>query len=122
MLSSRTIRAYFEANRTMIAETKDMPIGILQTFLGAAIWGHDKSDTGEPMTLQELSDRVGLTPTTISQHLRYLGYGYRTGVPGLGLVQTQEYPENRRMKTFGLTPRGRRLLERLEFILSTERR
>ncbi len=58
-----------------------------------------------------------MTPTTVSQHLRYLGYGYRTGKPGLGLVETRENPDNRRKKVFALTPKGRGLVSQLELIL-----
>ncbi|MGO4838669.1 MarR family winged helix-turn-helix transcriptional regulator, partial [Rhizobiaceae sp. 2RAB30] len=73
-----------------------------------------------PMTLEELAAKVGMTPTTVSQHLRYLSYGYRPGKPGLGLVETVENADNRRKKVFFLTPQGRALVAELEAILSAD--
>ncbi|MER8948290.1 MULTISPECIES: hypothetical protein [unclassified Mesorhizobium] len=116
-MSSKTIRRYLEANRRMMAEAKDVPIGISVAFLGAAIWGFDPRDPNDPLTLEDLADRLGFSPTTISQHMRYLGHGYREGTPGLGLVGTVRNSDNGRKKIFYLTPRGRGLLSQIEFIL-----
>ncbi|EKF16894.1 ArsR family transcriptional regulator [Nitratireductor pacificus] len=117
MSSDRLIRAYLEANRRMMAESKDMTLATTVTFLGAAVWSDHEDLEGEPLTLEDLAVKVGMTPTTISQHLRYLGGGYRLGRPGLGLVLTDANPDNRRKKTFGLTPKGRGLAAQLALIL-----
>lgn len=116
-MSSKTVRRYLEANRRMMAEAKDMPIGISVAFLGAAIWGFDPRDPNDPLTLEDLASRLGFSATTVSQHMRYLGPGYREGTPGLGLVGTARNSDNGRKKIFYLTPRGRGLLSQIEFIL-----
>ncbi|MER9852265.1 hypothetical protein NKJ55_34265 [Mesorhizobium sp. M0106] len=118
MMNDPVIRAYFEANKHMKTVAKDMPIGVTLAFLGAALWGQDRHDTTDPLTLEDLGVRIGVSPTTISQHLRYLSYGYREGTPGLGLVATAENTDNHRKKVFFLTPKGRGLVNQLQFIFS----
>jgi DNA-binding transcriptional ArsR family regulator len=110
------LRAYFEATRRVRAETKDFPVGILITFLSVALWGDDKGGK-EPFTLQELAERTGQSPTTVSQHLRYLGDYYRYGHEGLGLVDTKIYQRNRRQKVAYLTPKGKALADQLTYIM-----
>jgi DNA-binding MarR family transcriptional regulator len=116
-MSSRVIRAYFEANRRLVQEAREIPVAIALTFLGAAIWEDVQDRDGEHMTLEDLAIKVGMTPTTVSQHLRYLGEFYRYGKPGLGLVETAENRSNRRKKVFFLTPKGRGLIAQLDLIL-----
>ncbi|TPJ33700.1 hypothetical protein [Mesorhizobium sp. B2-8-3] len=114
------LRAYLEANKRVQATQTDgqiMPLAILNTLLGAAIWGDDPV-RGGPATLEELAGRLGIGPTTLSTHLRYLGDKYRSDKDGLGLVQVEEYPLNRRMKTVGLTHKGKALVDQLAYILS----
>jgi DNA-binding transcriptional ArsR family regulator len=108
------LKGYFEANRTIMAERDEIPATIINTFLGVVIWGEHQGSKGEPLTLKELSERVGLPYTTVSRHLRYLGDYERLGVPGLGLVRTDIYPLNRRQKVATLTPKGKALASRLE--------
>jgi len=116
-MSTKHIRAYFEANRRLVAETREIPVAVAMSFLAVAIWEGGKDQNGEPMTLEELAVKVGVSATTMSQHLRYLGDRYREGRPGLGLVDTEEYRPNRRKKVFYLTPRGRGLIRQLDLIL-----
>jgi DNA-binding transcriptional ArsR family regulator len=111
------LKGYFEANRTIMAEREEIPSTIINTFLGVVIWGEHQGSKGEPLTLKELSERVGLPYTTVSRHLRYLGDYERTGVPGLGLVRTDIYPLNRRQKVATLTAKGKALASRLEHAL-----
>ncbi|MCL6706693.1 winged helix DNA-binding protein [Pseudomonas sp. R2.Fl] len=116
-MDTRHIRAYFEANRRLMGEHKDIPVSVALTFLGVAIWESHADSRGEPMTLEDLAVKVGSSATTVSQHLRYLGDRYREDRPGLGLVDTEEYRPNRRKKTFHLTPKGRGLIRQLDMIL-----
>lgn len=120
-LERNVLRAYLEANRrvqaTQTADGQIMPIAILNTFIGAAIWGYEMGDRGDPATLEHLAERLGITPTTLSTHMRYLGDKYREGKDGLGLVELDIYPLNRRQKTFTLTPKGKALAAQLVYIL-----
>lgn len=120
MLSNPHIRALFEANRRMNAES-DMPIGVAVTFLGAAIWGYDRRARTEPVTIEGLAQRIGVPPTSCYTPINFLGDRYRGGHQGLGLVETAIDDDNRRRKVFFLTPRGRALADQLEFILSRNR-
>ncbi|PQA71505.1 hypothetical protein C3731_21745, partial [Brucella oryzae] len=65
-----------------------------------ALWEEELDEAGEPLPLEGLSARVGMTATTISQHLRYLGDWYRQGNPGLRLVETEVYDQNSRKSPF----------------------
>lgn len=100
-----------------MAESRDMTMATTVTLLGAAYWTYEGIDSEDPMMLEELAGRVGMTPTTVSQHLRYLGDRQRIGRPGLGLVVTDINPDNRRKKVFRLTLKGRLLIHQLDMIL-----
>ena len=116
-MSTSHIVALFEANRRLLMEHRDIPVNVVTTFLGAALWEDYVNRDGEPMNLEELAVKVGITPTTISGHLRYLGENYRPYKAGLGLVETEQYDHNRRKKVFCLTPKGRGLIRQLDLIL-----
>lgn len=111
------IQAYFQANQTVITEARDMPLGMLRTFLGVALWGNE-ADEPSAWTLEDLAARLDVSPSTVSQHMRYLGYGLRDKLTGLDLVRTSENLDNRRKKTFVLTPRGHALVAQVEAILA----
>lgn len=111
------LRGYFEANRLMLDHREEIPVTIVNTFLGVALWGFE-DDNKEPITIRELSERVGLPYATVSRHLRYLGDKERVGVDGMGLVQTDIYLLNRRQKVVSLTAKGRSLRDRLTYLLS----
>ncbi|KQQ73640.1 hypothetical protein ASF70_07460 [Rhizobium sp. Leaf321] len=108
MHDNRPLQAYFDAGRHMmsISTELELPVAIMVTFLGAAMWGTKQGQTAVPMYLEELAAATGKTPQTISTHLRYLGSRYREGKPGMGLVHTYEHPSNGRCKAFELTPDG----------------
>lgn len=95
-----------------------MPLNLVSTFIGVAIWENEVDEEGNELTLENLADRLGITHAAIRYHTRYLGKRYRRGVKGLGLVRTFEYAENRRKKAFVLAPRGRQLIRQLAEILS----
>ncbi|MCC5780513.1 hypothetical protein H7H48_15740 [Nitratireductor sp. B36] len=123
-LRRETLRAYLEANRRVQAAQNDgqiMPIAILNTFLGVAIWGQDHTKQGEPITLEHLAENLAITPTTLSTHLRYLSDKYRSGREGLELVVMETYPLNRRQKVVKLTQKGKALAQQLGFILEGRR-
>lgn len=110
------LRAYFEANRVMLGLKEEINTSIVNTFLGVAIWGGlDHRD--DPLTMQELSTRIGLPYTTVSRHLRYLGELERQGKPGLDLVTTEIYHLNRRMKVTELTHKGKAIRDRIVYAL-----
>ena len=100
----------------MMGLSEELPVSILKTFLGVCIWGGDDS-TKEPMTLQELSEKIGAPVTTVSRHLRYLGDWERLGIPGMGLVRTDIYPLNRRQKVASLTKEGRAVASQIRTAL-----
>lgn len=117
MSNLRTIMTLFRANKHLMGEARELPLGIVLTFLGVALWGEEVKPDGEPFSLEDLAVRIGFSPTTISQHLRYLSYHYRIGKPGLGLIETGENPFNRRKKFAVLTPKGKGLVRHLDLII-----
>lgn len=118
----KIFRAYLAANQRVVAEqTRNdqyIPVAILNSFLGVVLWGdHDDN----PTTLEEIAKRLGISPTTLSTHLRYLGDHYRAGKEGLGLVELENYVLNRRMKVVKLSRKGRALADQLAYILEGTR-
>lgn len=114
--TTKSLRGYFEANRVLTALKDEINTSIVNTFIGVCIWGHE-SDNDEPLTIRQLSERIGLPYTTVSRHLRYLGDMERFGKDGMGLVQTDIYVMNRRQKVVSLTTKGRSLRDRVAFAL-----
>ena len=82
-----TLRALLEVNRMFIAEQREINAALIATFLGVALGGRD-TGSGRQLSMRELAGQVGLPPTTVSRHVRYLGPGIREGEEGLGLVVT----------------------------------
>jgi DNA-binding MarR family transcriptional regulator len=124
VFDKETLKAYIAANQKVIAQStggQQITLAVLNTLLGAAVWGSDKTQGGEPATLEDLADHLGTSPTTISLHMRYLGDKYRADQPGLELVTTEIYPLNRRKKTFRLTRRGEALAKQLASTLEGRR-
>lgn len=110
------LRRAFEVNRTFMAASREINAAIMNTFLGVAMWGGDEKPD-DPISLKDLAKRLGLSNTTISNHLRYLGFQRRIDVPGLRLVEVEEHPVDRRQKLVRLTRDGIALRDRLLFIL-----
>lgn len=113
------LRQYFEANRLVLALGEDLPVTILNTFLGCALWGADNKPE-DPLTMKEVATKIGLPYSTVSRHLRYLDYTKRGAVKdgtGLGLVRTEQSTADRRQKQIYLTPKGKALAERIAFHL-----
>lgn len=113
---SAALRRAFEINRLFMGVAHEINAPIMATFLGVALWGADAT-RGDPLSIQELAERIGLAETTVSRHLRYLGVQRRIGVEGLGLVDTDAHPVNRRKKVVFLTRDGKVLRDRIEFAL-----
>ena len=124
MLDKATLKAFIAANQKVIAQStggQQITLAVLNTLLGAAVWGYDKNQAGDPATLEDLADYLGTSPTTISLHMRYLGDKYRADQPGLDLVTTEIYPLNRRKKTFRLTKKGEALAKQIVSTLEGRR-
>ncbi|WP_223478551.1 ArsR family transcriptional regulator [Oricola indica] len=119
-LNFRTLQGYLDANLVMLSLKGEINASIINTFLGVALWGgiHDGE---EPLTLHELASRIGLSETTVSRHLRYLGDWERQEKPGMGLVKTDTYPRNRRQKVASLTTKGVHLRDQLLAVLPDQR-
>lgn len=103
----RALRGLLEVNRLFMADHREINAALMNTFFGVAMWTQDNR---EELSLRELSTRIGLPPTTVSRHLRYLGPGQRKGTPGMELVETYPSPEDGREKLVRLTPKGEALI------------
>lgn len=101
-------------NQAFIERQREINAAIINTFIGAAFWGDLDAD---PLSISELSKELGVAPTTVSRHLRYLGEGIRKGRPGMGLVATFPHPDDARNKIIRLTEAGRDLRNQLSAYL-----
>lgn len=120
-LNRAALRAYLEANRRVQVEQRDgqiMPLAILNTFLGVALWGSNREGAkNDPWSQEELAGELGISPTTLSSHMQYLSPVFRDSKPGMGLVELDYFPDNRRQKLFRLTPKGQALAKQLSYII-----
>lgn len=119
MDEKEALRALLEASRMVQSnanQNQQVTLAVLNTFLGAALLSSDKRDT-DPHTLEDLATLVGVPPSTISLHMRYLGDKYREEDDGMNLVLTEIFPLNRRKKSFRLTPKGRTLAQQIAYII-----
>lgn len=61
------------------------------------------------ITMKDLSDRVGVSQSSMSRNIAALSETHRYGKPGYDLVYATEDPAERRRKIVKLTPKGRRI-------------
>ena len=108
-VSAITMRSILMGLQRIREESNELPISILITLLGVAIYT-PAGDTQQELSILELSKKVGIPYSTTSRHLRYLGKFQYPGKPGLGLVDTGEMVMDRRQKYVVLTPKGQRFV------------
>jgi DNA-binding MarR family transcriptional regulator len=70
------------------------------------------------LTMQELSDTVGMSQSSCSRNVAALSKWHRLGSPGLDCLEAIEDPRERRRKVMYLTAKGRqRIKAALEALL-----
>lgn len=111
MSSQLTLRALLEVNRMFVAEQREINAALIATFLGVALGSRQVEE--RHVSMRELARQVGLPPTTVSRHVRYLGPGIREGEEGMGLVELVPSPDDGRAKHIRLTLKGEALLGRV---------
>jgi DNA-binding MarR family transcriptional regulator len=89
----------------------EMPAQTLQTLLLVA-------EAGEEGLMQhELGPKLGMSKAATSRNVLVLSKSKGPGLPGPGLIESEEVPENRRLRRITLTPKGERLVEKLRVLL-----
>lgn len=84
----------------------------LQAFLTAA--------TNEGIIQYTLQEKMNTSNAVMSRTLSKLSkHGYN-GRPGLGLLETEQDPDDRRFMIVTLTPKGRALIQRIRQILGDD--
>lgn len=91
-----------------VLEPTHLPVHFCQVFLLVA--------QGEPCTLREIEQRLGLSNSAVSRTLHALGAVNRKGAPGFGLVTVERDPKEGRRFLVLLTAKGRALKRQLEAI------
>lgn len=93
------------------AHDPNIPIGVIVTFL--ALSKHEEIVVGE------LVNQVDLGTTALNRALTYLGSEHWSkNKPGLGLVDQVVNPMDRRSRIASLSPKGRKLAEAMETVLT----
>ncbi|GGD03612.1 MarR family transcriptional regulator [Pyruvatibacter mobilis] len=104
--SKRTIGRLINTIEAFRVLEPDIQAQTIMTFLMAA--------RKEGVGMREMQDHLGVARSTMSRNVGILSStGYRKGVPGFGLIEAREDPEDRKAKQVYLTPKGRRFLENL---------
>lgn len=70
------------------------------------------------ITMKDLGQQLGVSQATMSRNIAALGKVHRLNRPGLDLVEAQEDPAERRRKIVNLTPKGKRIKDALEKIIT----
>lgn len=78
---------------------------VAETFLMIAL--------DEGATVSSIGEKMGVSTAAASRHVSHLGKYDRRRNPGLGLVETRETLEDRRVKELRLTAKGRRVRDTL---------
>ncbi len=100
------LRAGDEAFRVVEAHLATHEISQGRFGVLMALWGScQRAGCEKPLTPAELADRTGVTRATMT--------GLIDTLERSGLVTRTPHPEDRRMMSVGLTPRGEKLLERI---------
>jgi DNA-binding MarR family transcriptional regulator len=105
-----TIARFVEGLQRIKEEAHEIPVSIMITLFGVVQLLNAESKAAEEISFSEIATHVHIPFQTVSRHLRYLGKGITPGQAGLGLVDTEEQPMNRRKKFVFLTPKGKRFV------------
>ena len=105
-----------KVNQLFMADQREINAALINTFLGVVIWYEDHN-AGSRLSLGDLATRLGLSPSTLSRHLRYLGARQRKDVPGMGLVEVMVTDEDARRKWVRLTPSGKDMAAKVQSIV-----
>lgn len=73
------------------------------------------------ITMKQLMDASGIALGSVSRNLMALGDWHRSDMPGLGLIETVDDPEDHRRKIAFLTRKGRKFVSELVSIQVNER-
>lgn len=89
----------------------EMPAQTIQTLLLVA-------EAGEAGLMQhELGPKLGMTKAAASRNVLVLSKLKGPGVPGPGLIESEELPENRRCRVVRLTSKGHKFVEKMKAFL-----
>lgn len=72
----------------------------------------------EHMTMKDMAKILGISQASCSRNVAYLAQYHRLNKPGLNLLVTREDPEERRRKIVSLTQKGKRVVERMQSMVS----
>lgn len=87
----------------------EMPVQQLQVFLQVALRG--------TTTQHELGENIGLSKASMSRNVSALGPINRFHQKGHDLLISREDPQYRRQKLIELSPKGRKLVNKLEALI-----
>lgn len=73
------------------------------------------------VTMKQLMDASGLALGSVSRNLMALGEWHRLDMPGLGLIETVNDPQDTRRKVAFLTKKGRKFVSEILLIQTGER-
>jgi len=101
-----------------IGGSQGLELQTLLAFFYIALTEHEDS---QGLNVNTIGNKLGSTTASASRNITILNQGHVKAVrPGLGLVTTYEDPNCRIKKIVELTPKGRRLRDRLMEMLANE--
>ena len=104
-LRRASIRRVCDAMTRFRELSPTMPVSEVQMFLMVAL--------NEGASLTELCELLDMKKSTASRYLLNLSDKTRTGDSGYGLISRESDPNELRRNMYGLTAKGRRMVQRL---------
>ena len=87
-----------------------MPMSVASLFIAIA----QSDNKGDPLTITEAGDQVGMKLASTSRNIKLLAHGMaERGTGPIHLVEVKDHPRDYRRKVVVLTPKGRELFDRL---------
>ena len=82
-----------------------IPVQTVAVFLDIA--------KNEGISVKDLAEKAGIAPSSASRNVAALSDWHWLKKPGLGVVETQDDPQDMRKKTVKLTAKGKKLVNQL---------
>lgn len=116
-LQTPEMRAFTAAIDEIRHQFPAMPVGMLYTLLTAANVAHANEMRG--VDLRDLSETLALPYSTVARHSDTLGEGVaKRG--GLGLVEKEAIPGQKKHKALKISPAGKALLSTIQLVMHME--
>jgi DNA-binding MarR family transcriptional regulator len=99
---------------SMVLRQQYQDMTMVQASVLCSLWENKEASQAE------IARRIGVREATVSRAVSLLSsYGTRNNTPGLGLIEIDADPNDRRHRLYTFTPKGQSVMGTLEKLLRT---